>query len=139
MLTVTVYHNQESRFMPYEDGQRLVAVTSHRLEAHDGRDPQMATEWAFHAFNADLDRLESARGTADGEAAFLAACVYRLLGCRSVSVGDVVEVQADREDSQWLSCSPFGWRHITEPSNLSGEPLTAAKVYQHIRSQQSTR
>jgi hypothetical protein len=139
MLTVTVYQNNESRFMPYEDGQRLVAATSHRLEALHGRDPQMAAEWAFHAFNADLDGLEADRGTSDGETTFLAACVYRLLGCRSVSVGDVIEVQADREVSQWLACDSFGWRHITEPSNLSGEPLTAAKVYQHIRSHQSTR
>jgi hypothetical protein len=63
MLTVTVYHNNESRFMPYEDGQRLVAATSHRLEALHGRDPQMAAEWAFHAFNADLDRPEADRST----------------------------------------------------------------------------
>jgi hypothetical protein len=139
MLTLTVYHNQQSRFMPYEDGQRLAAVTSHRLEIQDGLDPQHAAEWAFNAFNADLDRLEESRTSAEGEMTFLAACVYRLLGHRSLSVSDVNEIRADREDSQWLACDRFGWRHINEPSNLSGEPLTADNVYQHLRSRQSAR
>jgi hypothetical protein len=125
MLTVTAYHNDDSRFMPYEDGQLLVATTSHRLEAHAGRDTEAVAEWAFHAFNADLDGLEAGRDTGDGETTFLAACVYRLLGYRSLSTGDVVQVQAG-QDSQWLACEPIGWRRIAEPSNLSGEPLKPA-------------
>jgi hypothetical protein len=138
MLTVTIYHNRDSRFMAYEDGQLLVAVTSHRLETHAGSDPRPVCDWAYHTFNADLDSLEAARDTIDGEITFLAACVYRLLGHRSMSVGDVVQVQAG-SGSQWLACDPVGWRLIAEPSNRSGEPLTAATIYQHITAQQASR
>ncbi len=139
MLKVTIYHNTECRFMPYEDGQQLVAVMSHWLPCHAGQDPQTVADWAYHAFNADLDMLEPGRGSADGEMTFLAACVYRLLGYRSISVGDAIEVHTGQSDSQWLACEPFGWRHITPPSNLSGQPLTAAKVYQRLTEQPTTR
>ena len=40
---------------------------------------------------------------------------------------------------QWLARDRFGWRHINEPFNLSGEPLTADNVCQHIRSQRPDR
>jgi hypothetical protein len=85
LLKVTIYHNTESRFMPYEDGQQLIAVTSHWLPAPTSHDPRTVADWAYHAFNADLDMLEPGRDTGHGEITFLAACVYRLLGHRSLS------------------------------------------------------
>ncbi|MEJ3741763.1 hypothetical protein WEI85_00475 [Actinomycetes bacterium KLBMP 9797] len=138
LVKVTVYHNDEARFMPYEDGQLLVAVTCHWLEAPAGNDPAAIAEWAYHAFNADLDFLEPGRAAGGGETTFLAACVYRLLGYRSLSVGDVVLIETGQH-SRWLACDSFGWRPIPEPSNVSGEPLTAAKIYQHLTNQRTTR
>jgi hypothetical protein len=134
LLKVTIYHNNECRFMPYRDGQELVAVTYHWLPSRAGRDPETLADWAFHTFNADLDVLERGRDTVEGETTFLAACVYRLMGYRSLSTGDVVEIQNGPE-RQWLACQPVGWRHLASPSNLSGQPLTAAKVYRHLAGQ----
>jgi hypothetical protein len=83
--------------------------------------------------------LETGRQAADGEITFLAACVYRLLGHRSLSVGDVNEVHTGHDGSQWLACEDFGWRHITTPSNRSGQPLTATTVYQHLTHRRARR
>jgi hypothetical protein len=73
-----------------------------------------------------------------GETTFLAACAYRLLGHRSLSVGDVVEIHTGAS-SQWLACDRYGWRQITEPFTAVGEPLSAATVYRHLADQRSTR
>jgi len=137
LYKVTIYHNDESRFMPYEDGHRLTATVSHWCDRPDAA-PQMLANWAWHVFNADLDMLENNRTTRDGEADFLLACVYRLLHLRSLSVGDVIEISTD-QDHWWLACEPDGWRHITPPANVHGQPLTAEKVYQHLHSQRRTR
>lgn len=137
---VTVYHNDDARFMPYEDGHLLTAVTSHWLDTPDGNDPFALGDWVFHVFNADLDQLETQRRNPGGETAFLAACVYRLLRHRSVSVGDVISIETGSR-THWLACDPFGWRPISEPAptNLSGNPLSAAGVYDHIANQRPTR
>jgi hypothetical protein len=129
---VTVYHNDTARFMPYEDGHLLTAVTSHWLDKPD-HDPAAIGEWVFHAFKADLDLLETHRHLPGGETVFLAACVYRLLGHRSVSVGDVIAIDTGSQ-THWLACDPFGWRPINEPepTSLTGRPLSAAGVYDHI-------
>lgn len=82
-VNVTVYHNQQENFTPYEHGQPLAAVTNYWLDPPVD-DPVMLAEWAFHTFNADLDLLETQRHASRGETAFLAACVYRLLGYRPV-------------------------------------------------------
>jgi hypothetical protein len=137
-VKVTIYHNDEARFMPYEDGQLLNAVTSHWLDVPAGGDPLAIAEWAFRTFNADLDLLETERHNPGGETTFLAACMYRLLGHRSLSVGDVVEIHTGAS-SQWLACDSVGWRQITEPFTPVGEPLSAATVYQHLTDQRSTR
>ncbi|MFC0527173.1 hypothetical protein [Phytohabitans kaempferiae] len=118
---VTVYHNDEARFMPYEDGHLLTAVTGHWLDIPaDGDDLVAIGEWVFQTFNADLDQLETWRRHAGGGTAFLAACVYRLLGHRSLSVGDVIHVQTG-QGSRWLACEPVGWRLIT--SRLTGPAI----------------
>ena len=144
-VSVTIYHNDTARFMPYEDGHLLIAVTSHWLDAVtdstvDGDDPAAIGDWVYHAFNADLDILDTQRPQPGGEATFLAACVYRLLGHRSVSVGDVIAVDTGGH-TQWLACDPYGWRPIDAPAptNLSGAPLCAAGVYAHMANQRSTR
>lgn len=131
MLKVSIYHNDESRFMPYEHGQQLTAVASYWLPSGDGLTLQTIVDQAFRVFNADLDSLEGSRGSVEGEITFLAACVYRLLRHRSLSVGDVVEVQ-DGHHRHWLACEPAGCRSIATPSPLAGQPPTAATVYQHL-------
>ena len=129
-VNVTVYHNDEARFMPYEHGHQLTAVTSHWLDT-PASDPVTVAEWAYRTFNADLDLLETERHTPGGETTFLAACVYRLLGHRSLSVGDVVEIRTG-PGSHWLACDRVGWRPIDEPARTCGEPLSAARVYEHL-------
>jgi hypothetical protein len=138
-VKVTVYHNDTARFMRYESGHLLVAVTSHWLDTAD-RDPVAVGEWVFRAFNADLDLLEVQRNRPGGEVTFLAACVYRLLGHRTVSVGDVIAIDIGSQ-THWLACDPVGWRPISEPApaHLSGRPLSAAGVYQHITDQRPNR
>jgi len=85
MATVTIYHNLEGRFEPYQDGQPLVLVLSYRLAGSAELDPQGIAADAFQFCNADLEVLEPRRDGGDGEVLFLAACVYRLLGRRSMS------------------------------------------------------
>jgi hypothetical protein len=148
-VRVTVYHNDTARFMPYEDGHLLIAVASHWLDTTayttadstgDGVDPAAIGDWVYHAFNADLDLLETQRPQPGGETMFLAACVYRLLGRRSVSVGDVIAVDTGGH-THWLACDPYRWRPISAPAptDLSGTPLSAAGVYAHLADQRSTR
>ena len=135
-VKVTVYHNDEARFLPYQDGQVLTAITSHWLDAPDP-DPIAVAEWAYRTFNADLDLLETERHTPHGELTFLAASVYRLLGHRSLSVGDVVEVHT-ATDSHWLACDPTGWRRIDEPRYDTGSLLSASAVYQRLAAARRT-
>ena len=137
-VKVTIYHNDEARFMPYEDGQLLTAVTSHWLDTPTGDDPLAIAEWAYRTFNADLDLLETERHTPDGQPTFLAACVYRLLGHRSLSIGDVIEIETGSE-TRWLACDPYTWRAIAEPPHRSGRSLSAATVYRHLADRRSAR
>ncbi|MBV1854558.1 hypothetical protein [Catellatospora tritici] len=129
---IAVYHNTESRFFPYEDGHQLQQVISHRRHWPTGTDPLQIADWAWHVFNADLDMLESGRGTPQGEADFLIASVYRLMRRRSLSVGDVLAVTTEGHTT-WLACEFIGWRQITAPAAPTGKPLTAEAVYRHNR------
>jgi hypothetical protein len=129
---VGVYHNTESRFFPYEDGHQIRQVISHWRHWPTGTDPLQIADWAWHVFNADLDMLESGRGTTQGEADFLIAAVYRLMRRRSLSVGDVISITTEGVVT-WLACEFTGWRQITTPANLTGEPLSAEAVYRHAR------
>jgi hypothetical protein len=61
---------------------------------------------------------------------------FKLSG--KLSIGDVIQVQTG-QGSQWLACERFGWRLITEPANRSGDPLSAATVYQHLADQRAAR
>jgi hypothetical protein len=139
LYLITVYHNDESRFLPYEDGHRLTATVSHWRNLPTATDPEMLADWVYHVFNADLERLEPSRTRPDGELAFLVACVYRLLQLRSLSIGDVVQVSSDDTQTWWLACETFGWKHISPPSSIHGQPLTADKVYQHLNELRRTR
>ncbi len=135
---ITVYHNNESPFMPYKDGHRLTAAVSHWLSMPATTDPQTIADWARHVFSADLHPLQAARTRPDGELAFLAACVYRLLQLRPLSVGDVIAIAIGNADPWWLALDPSGWEHISQPSNITGAPLNAQKVYQHLKEQRRT-
>ncbi|MFF5230240.1 hypothetical protein [Dactylosporangium sp. NPDC000521] len=137
MVAVTIYHNVEGRFEPYQEGQPLLLVLSYRLACGAELGPQGVAEDAFQFFNADLEFLEPRRGGDDREVLFLAACVYRLLGCRSLSVGDVIHVRNDTDGPDgtadvWLACDRNEWRPIAEPFSRSGPRGTAAAVYERL-------
>lgn len=138
MFQVRIYHNTQSRFEPYQDGHRLDATVSHCLYFKPDTRFEDIADWAFHVCNADLDQLEPGRTSEKGEISFLVACAYRLLGFRSLSVGDVVEVSAGPE-TRWLACDSYGWRHVTRPAELSGASLTAERVYAHLERQRGNR
>jgi hypothetical protein len=131
LFQIMIHHNQQSRFMPYEDGHHLETAVSHCLTFAPETTAEDIAVWAYEVFNVDLDRLEDHRTTEGGETTFLVASLYRLLGYRSLSVGDVVEVTAPG-GTQWLACETFGWRNIARPTGLRGEPLNAEKVYARL-------
>jgi hypothetical protein len=129
---IAVYHNTDSRFLPYEPGHALSQVISHWRHMPADATPQDTADHTFRLFNADLDQLETCRAMPNGEIDFLIASAYRLLRLRSLSIGDVVAVTVDGHTT-WLACDTVGWRPIAEPRNLTGSPLTAEIVYQHTR------
>jgi hypothetical protein len=57
-----------------------------------------------------------------------------------LSVGDVIALDIGSQ-THLLACDPVGWRPISEPAptDLSGRPLSAAGVYQHITDQRPNR
>jgi hypothetical protein len=132
MIRITVYHNTQSRFGPYEDGHQLVAVAWHQLDERvTAPNPVMIADWAYHVFNADLDQLDAQRPSI-GETAYLSACLYRALGNRSLSVGDVTEIHIG-QTAYWLACDPHTWRRITPPQRRTGPAGTTQAVYEHLR------
>jgi hypothetical protein len=132
LYVIAIYHNTDSKFFPYEPGHALTQVISHWRHLPTAPTPQQLADWAFHVFNADLDQLDSGPAALCGEADFLVACTYRLLRLRSLSTGDVVAVTAD-EHTTWMACQSTGWQRIDTPTNITGQPLTAETVYQHLR------
>jgi hypothetical protein len=126
---IAVYHNPGSQFLPYEPGQHLTQVIS--CWRHLTATAVEIADWTYHVFNADLDQLEANRARPGGESDFLIACVYRLLGLRSLSTGDVVSVTTAGR-STWLACAPVGWQPIDTPTNLTGNPLTAHRIYERL-------
>jgi hypothetical protein len=131
VVRITAYHNTQSRFGPYEDGHQLVAVAWHQLDDRTiAPNPVMVADWAFHVFNADLDQLEAQRASI-GETAYLAACLYRALGNRSVAVGDCLEIHIGRT-TVWLACDPHTWRRIEAPQRRAGPAGTTQAVYHHL-------
>ncbi|MBG0568787.1 hypothetical protein [Actinoplanes aureus] len=130
---IAIYHNADSRLLPYEPNHTLTKVITHRRHLPAGTRPEQIADWAIHVFNADLDDLPASRGkTNAGELDVLLACIYRLLRRRSLSVGDVIAVTTD-ENTTWLACDPTDWRHIAIPEHRTGTALTAATIYEHLR------
>ena len=125
---ITVYHNISGRFRTYRSGDTLREVISHCRELPGTVDPEQVAEWLFDLFNADLELLQHARGNAGGESGFLLACTYRLLGLRSLSVGDVVAIAAG-EHTIWLSCDAAGWSRILAPQQPTQQPLVTAVAH----------
>jgi hypothetical protein len=131
VVRITVYHNTQARFDTYQDGQQLVAVAWHQLDERTiAPNAVMVADWAYHIFNADLDQLEAQRASI-GETAYLAACLYRALGNRSLSVGDVIAIHIGQK-TVWLACEPHTWRRITAPQRRTGPAGTTQAVYQHL-------
>jgi len=64
-----------------------------------------------------IELLASGRRTPGGETTFLAACVYRLLGYRPLSIGDVLTVRMG-------TGRPTGWPAITTGSGQSASRPT---------------
>ena len=132
MAVVTIYHNTDRPFEPYIDGQHLTAAIAIHLSTDIVAHPEPVADWAFTLANQDLDVLEHERDTDDGETSFLAACLYRLFGNRSMSVGDVVHIR-HREQHWWLACEPGGWRPIPEPLHRTSPDPIADQIYQVLR------
>ncbi|GAA1563244.1 hypothetical protein GCM10009827_101010 [Dactylosporangium maewongense] len=129
MAVITIYLNTDRPLQPYIDGQQLTAAISTHLSIDIVAHPEAVADWAFALGNQDLDVLEQERDTDDGETSFLVACLYRLFGNRSMSVGDVVHIQ-HRQRQWWLACDPTGWRHINEPVHRSGPGPATDQVFQ---------
>ncbi|MEU8186083.1 hypothetical protein [Micromonospora carbonacea] len=129
---IAVYHNTESRFLPYEPGHALTQVISYWRRLPASAKPERTASWIYGLFNVDLDQLETCRETLSGEADFLIACTYRLLRLRSMSTGDVIAITAN-DRTTWLACEFGGWRRIDPPNNITGEPFTAGTIRQHLR------
>jgi hypothetical protein len=133
LYQVAVYHNTAAWFMPYRPEDPLMLVFTFDRDLPDDNTAEQVADSTSHTFNVDLEVLENDRATPPGaETAFPLACLYRLLRLRSISTGDVVPAIAEGYTT-WLACEPFGWRRIDTPVDLSGLPLTAATVYQHLR------
>ncbi|SNS98709.1 hypothetical protein SAMN05421812_102637 [Asanoa hainanensis] len=132
---VSVYHNLTSRFMPYNDGDWLTGAISCRPGLGTHATPKNAADWAFHAFNVDLDQFWLPRmELADAEAR-VAPWVYRIVGLRSLSVGDVVAIETASDGETWVACEPQGWRPITAPTHIDGDPLNVETVRPYLRGQ----
>ncbi|GIE90509.1 hypothetical protein [Actinoplanes regularis] len=132
LYQVGIYHNTTSTFLPYDSEDLVSLVFTFDLERPDGTSAEQVADWAFRAFNADLDLLESDQrdGNAD-PMVFPLACLYRLLRLRSVAVGDVLRV-ACGEQVWWLGCGRSGWDAVDEPWPYQGKPLTAKRIYEHL-------
>ncbi|MFG2042187.1 hypothetical protein [Dactylosporangium sp. NPDC048998] len=137
MAVVTIYLNAERPLQPYIEGQQLTAAISTHLSADMVAHPEAVADWAFALGNQDLDVLQHERDTEDGETSFLAACLYRLFGNRSVSVGDVVHIQHG-EQHWWLACEPAGWRHIPEPIHRTNPGPITDRVFQLLHAVRQT-
>jgi hypothetical protein len=129
---LAIYHNADSRFLPYQPGHALTKVISHRRHLPARTSAEQIADRAYHLFNADLDQLQGDRRKTEDEMDFLLACAYRLLGRRSVSTGDVIGLTTP-ENATWLACERISWRHIASPENHTGRGLIAATVYEHLR------
>jgi len=145
---IAVYHNADSRFFPYEPGHALTKVLSHWRHLPAETSPEEIAEQVRFVLSIDLDYLQAGRGKgcaiptctfahseADGEMDFLLACTFRLLGLGGLGSGDVVGITAN-EITIFLAvddrCSPFNWRRINPPQNITGHGLTAEALYEHL-------
>ncbi|MER7006296.1 hypothetical protein ABT297_25080 [Dactylosporangium sp. NPDC000555] len=130
---IEIYRNSHAP-LPYETNHQLTLTFSYWLLAPGEMAPREAADFAAETFCSELDVLEDYRGDSEyGEEKFLAACTYHLLGNRRPTIGDVFHIAGPAlDDHLWLALERRGWRTITSPTNVDGEPLTAAKVLRHL-------
>jgi hypothetical protein len=131
LFQVGVYHNTTSQFMPFTSEDAISLVFTFDLDQPRDTSAEEIAEWAFRAFNADLDMLEDGQRAGADPRLFPLACLYRLLRLRSVSVGDVLRIVCDTT-VWWLACGRFGWDRIDEPFTHRGQPLTAKRIYEQL-------
>jgi hypothetical protein len=120
-VTVTIWHNvaQDEHQRPlgmidgYQPGHPLTPVA--RFHTERASEDVLAEVFQLYNVGDDPDY-----GTPDDR-----ALAYRHRGNRSLSVGDVVQV-----NQQWWACAPFGWTHINPPP---AEQLTGGTAYGSTR------
>lgn len=108
-MNVNVYHNVTvdpvgrplGMLDGYREGHRLVLVT--QFEMDGGAVDNSTLEEVFRLLNVGDD---PEFGTPDPR-----AVAYRAAGNRSLSVGDVVQV-----DGEWFAVDRFGWTPIKKPT-----------------------
>jgi hypothetical protein len=110
MRTVTIWHNlgvspsainHRAGYFGYKPGQPLMRVARY-IDTTENSEPAAIASAAFHTFNVGDD---PEFGVPDPR-----AVEYRKRGNRSLSVGDVVQV-----DDTWLACASFGWDVVAAP------------------------
>lgn len=103
-MIVRIWHNESpDHYFGYEYGHRLIEVFAYRL---GNRFTDLAScDLAYHLFNVGHD-------PEFGEPHPF-AMAYRMAGHRSLSVGDVVQV-----DSRFYACESSGWR-VLENSEMA--------------------
>lgn len=122
-MKITVFHNvstdEHGRLVGmldgYQPGHALVPVAEYVRDVPDTTDfheLRKAAEEAYHVFNVGDD---PDFGTPDER-----ALVYRRRGNRSLSVGDVVRVDAGLGDA-YLACASVGWVTIPAPEFFAVE------------------
>ena len=131
LFQVGIYHNTTALFRPYDAEDVISLVFTFDLDRPDGTTVEQIAEWAFRAFNADLDMLENDQRHAQDPMIFPLACLYRLLRLRSLSVGDVLSVACGTQ-VWWLACGRVGWDRIDQPWHHRGQALTAKRIYEQL-------
>jgi hypothetical protein len=109
MATVGIYFNSGPDH--YLDGYRpehpVRHVFTYQTEVIHAPQPEQLADDAFHMFNAPPELITdpAARDVVDH---------YRNARLRSLSIGDLVRVDADT----WLACAHDGWDHIDAPTRI---------------------
>lgn len=132
VLHNTDYRRANSHDMTYADGDQLTEVFDHWHTADETTTAERIANWAYLAFSAPVEALEDQRRQPHGETAFLAGCLYQILGLRWLYVGDVIAIHTEQATT-WLACERKGWRTIDEPFVSGGEPLTEDRIHQVLK------
>ncbi|MFI1995309.1 hypothetical protein [Actinoplanes sp. NPDC020271] len=149
LFRIDLYENTDSRLFPYEAGHHLTKILTHWRHLPTESSPEQIAAHMRFVLSIDLGYLQDGREKkcalpgctfahrdGDGETDFLLACTFRLLGRAGLGPGDIIGVTAN-DITVFLTidatCSPFDWRRLNPPENVTGNGLTADTVYQQLR------